>query len=276
MRYFVFLAVLLAAFAAEAKRSKKKGRQRPAVEKTTPEEKAPETPPPDAAAAAAAAPADPNKKTSVAVLQLTSLGIASDEIGSLERYLRNSIGTIDTIELISPVDVQIALRKPKNKEAADCGGGPKCAVQIGALVQADVVVFGSVGAMGDAFSLNLRAMDVRSGKELARQRTSLSGTRHQLIPEMRLSAYRLIAPDRIRGSLLIEIDVEGVEVEIDGETVGVTPLKEPVKNLTPGAHVVVLKRPGYSQFQHEFEIRPFDTARLKLDLRSAQEAEKKK
>src|SRR5690606_12516946 len=103
-------------------------------------------------------------------------------------------------------------------------------------------VFGSLGALGDAFSLNLRAIDVATGNEIARQRTNLSGTRHLLIPEMRLAAYRLIAPDRIRGSLLIEIDVEGVEVEIDGAHVGTTPLNDPV-SLAPGAHVVVLKRP---------------------------------
>ena len=33
--------------------------------------------------------------------------------------------------------------------------------------------------------------------------------------------------------------------------------------------VVVLRRPGYSQFQQEFTIRPFETARLRLDLQKA-------
>lgn len=257
----VLCMMLLPGVEAEAKRRRRKPAPRPAA----PEGRAEAPPSGDPAADEA-----PARKQRVVVLELASLGIAGDEIESLGRYLRHSIGTIDTVEMVSPVDVQIALSKPKNKEVAACGGGPKCALQVGALVQADVVVFGSVGAMGDAFSLNLRALDVATGVEKARQTTSLSGTRHQLIPEMRLAAFRLIAPDRIRGSLLIEIDVEGVEIEIDGLVVGVSPMQGEVKNLTPGSHVVVLRRPGYSEFQQEFEIKPFDTARLKLDLKKAQ------
>lgn len=259
--------------AADAKRRKRPPKKPVATEsegKSGPQDPQGGAAPAEATAAKEGAGADAAApKTRVVVLPVAGLGIDSDTLASLEQYLRNSIATIEGTELINPVDLQIALRKPANAEVASCGGGPKCAQQAGAIVQAQVVVFGTIGAVGDAFSLNLRALEVASGKEIARQRTSIAGTRHLLIPEMRLAAYRLIAPDKIRGSLLVEIDVEGVEVEIDGTSVGTTPLKNAV-SLTPGSHVVVLKRQGYSSFQQEFEIKPFDTARLQLDLRKAQ------
>jgi hypothetical protein len=85
-----------------------------------------------------------------------------------------------------------------------------------------------------------------------------------------LATYKLLAPEKIRGALLIEIDVEGVEVEIDGKKIGVTPLTRPIEDLTPGAHLVVLKRPGYSEFQQEFSVNPFETAKLKLELGKSQ------
>lgn len=268
----VVIAVLLAALNADAKRGKKR-KDRPPAELAEAAEPVisttGETGDPGGGEERALEPVK-GEKVKVAVLDLASLGIGNDIVASLQTYLRHSIATIETVDLISPVDIQIALRK--DKTVGECGGGPKCAVMVGKLVRADVVVFGSVGGVGDTFNLNLRALDVATGDEVARQQTSLSGTRHQLIPEMRLAAFGLIAPERITGSLMVEIDVEGVEVEIDGQVVGVTPLAAAIKNLKPGPHLVVLRRPGYSQFQQEFEIEPFGTARIKLDLKKAEAA----
>lgn len=206
--------------------------------------------------------ADTRKK--VAVLELSGLGI-SDITKNLEQYLRNSIGTIDGFAVLSAVDVQMALGDPKNKAVAKCGGGPDCARQVGKLVGAHIVVIGSISALGDSFSLNLRALEVNKKGELARYQASVSG-RDRLIPEVRLASYQLIAPDRIRGWLMIEVAVPGVAVEVDGQPVGTTPLAHPVENLTPGAHVVVLKRPGYKPFEQEFTIKPFEPTRLKIAL----------
>lgn len=211
-----------------------------------------------------------SKVSRVAVLEIGALGLSSAMQKNLELLLRNSITTIGGFKVIPPIDIQMALQEPKNKAVANCGGGPTCAVKTGKLVRADKVVFGTITSLGQNFALNLRLMDVSTGKEVAREQSTISGNRDLLIPELRLAAYRLVAPDRIRGSLLIEIDVEGVEIEIDGVKVGVTPLDKPVEDLKPGSHVVVLKRPGFSQFQKEFVIKPFQTAKLKLELGKAE------
>jgi len=204
--------------------------------------------------------------TKVAVLELGALGLSSAMRNNLELLVRNSINTISGFRVTAPIDVQMALREPRNKEISECGGGPDCAVQIGKLVGADLVVFGTISTIGEAFSLNLRVMDVATGREMAREKSRISGTRDLLIPEVRLATFKLVAPEKIRGALLIEIDVAGVEIEIDGRQVGVTPLDKPVDELTPGPHVVVLKRPGFSDSQQEFVIKPFETAKLKLEL----------
>lgn len=207
--------------------------------------------------------------TKVAVLDLGALGMSSAMRKNLELLVRNSVATIPGFAVIPPVDIQMAIRDPRNKAVAECGGGPDCAVQLGRVLGANLVVFGTISTIGEAFSLDLRVMDVKKGKEKAREKSRISGTRDVLIPEVRLATYKLVAPDRIRGSLLIEIDVEGVEIEIDGGKVGTTPLVEPIEDLTPGPHVVVLKRPGFSEFQKEFVIKPFETAKLKLELGKA-------
>ncbi|HET6345546.1 MAG TPA: PEGA domain-containing protein, partial [Myxococcota bacterium] len=181
----------------------------------------------------------------------------------------NSIRTMKGMLLIPPLDVQMILQSPKNSDLAVCGGGPECALRIGQAAGADVVVFGTLAAIGESFNVNLRALRVRDGKDLGKQKADISGNRDLLIPEVRIASYRLLAPEQIRGALLVDVDVQGVSVLVDGVEAGVTPLKGPLEGLTPGAHTVLLKRPGFSPFQQSLLIKPFETTRLRLELGQA-------
>jgi hypothetical protein len=212
-------------------------------------------------------PHKPGEPTRVAVLELSGLGII-DIPRNLEQYLRNSIGTIEGFLVLSATDVQMTLQDPKNRAIAACGGGVECASRTGKLVGADVVVIGSLTGLGDAFSLNLRAVDVVKAKELSRYLASVSG-RDKLIPEVRLAAYSLVAPERIRGWLVVDLDIEGVEIVVDGKPVGTTPLAKPVDDLTPGTHTIEIKHPGYKPLSQQVEIRPFEPTRLTISLESS-------
>lgn len=214
--------------------------------------------------------------TRVAVVELTALGasaasgISNELMRQLEMFLRQNIAMLDGLQVIPAVDLQIALQDPANRKVGKCPGGPRCAAAQGRLVGADAVVYGAVGALGQQYSLVLRAIDARTGKELGREQTNISGDRNRLLYEVKVAAVRLMAPEQLRGSLVVDIDTDGVEVEIDGKLVGMTPLERPVENLKPGPHVVVLRRDGYSEFQKEFTITPFETAYVELELAKAQ------
>lgn len=270
------LALCAAVSAAQAPASKKRAARAktPAAASATKKPADPAASAPGESAAAAPAveaqasmPA-PKPRTKVAVLELSGLGI-TDITKNLEQYLRNSIATIDGFQMLSAADVQIALQDPKNREVASCGGGPDCGLEVGRLVAADVVIIGSITGFGEVFGLNLRALDVKRSRELGRYQANVSG-RDKLIPEVRLAAYRLVAPHRIRGWLVVETDVEGVEVEVDGTIVGATPLSQPIENLTPGEHVVVLKRAGFKPLRQKVAIRPFEPTRLAAALETTQ------
>lgn len=205
--------------------------------------------------------------TRVAVVEFTGLGLDPRVTEAFARYLSTSLGTIAEVSVVSAVDLEIALESPANRTVATCGGGPKCAAKVAKLVGADVAVFGTISSLGQNYSLNLRALDVQSGRALERHVATIAGSKDRLIPEVRLAAFKLIAPDKIRGSLHVDIAADGVVVEIDGKALGVTPLDNRVASLAPGRHVVVLKKSGYSEWQHEFDIKPFETARLKTELK---------
>ncbi|MEL6547280.1 MAG: PEGA domain-containing protein [Myxococcota bacterium] len=225
-----------------------------------------------ALSAGAAGPADAVRggERKVAITQLSGLGLENKLVRAFERYLETSVGTIDGVSTITSVDVEIALQDPRNEAIRRCGGGTRarvaCAAALGKVLGADTVIYGTIGAIGESYSVNLRAVDVASRSESAKHSATIAGSRDRLIPEVRLAAFKLVAPDKIQGTLKVEFNVAGVLVEIDGREIGTTPLKNPSLSLPPGAHVVVLRRPGFKEFQQEFEIEAFETTRLRLEL----------
>ena len=73
------------------------------------------------------------------------------------------------------------------------------------------------------------------------------------------------------GWLEIVSTVDGVEIEINGAHVGVTPLKEPLA-VTPGDLVVVARRPGFTELQKELHVGPFERIKFQLELGKAEPA----
>jgi hypothetical protein len=209
--------------------------------------------------------------THVAVLELASLGLPEEMRRNLQILLNNSIRTMDNIQTIGTLDVQMMLQGPKYAELNKCGGGPDCAARIGRAVGADVVVFGTLANIGDNFSLNLRAIVAASGQEVGRQKVEVSGSRDVLIPAIRLAAFRLLAPEQVHGALMIDTNVDGVMISIDGKNFGTTPLTRPIERLHEGEHVVVVTRDGYTTQTQNLTIRPFETTRLRLQLKTALE-----
>lgn len=207
--------------------------------------------------------------TRVAVLELASLGLPEEMRRNLQILLNNSIRTMDNIQPIGTLDVQMMLQGPKYAELNKCGGGPECAARIGRAVGADVVVFGTLASIGDNFSLNLRAIVAANGQEQGRQKVEVSGSRDVLIPAIRLAAFRLLAPEQVHGALMVDTNVDGVVISIDGKRAGTTPLTRPIERLHEGEHVVVVTRDGYTAQTEKLTIRPFETTRLRLQLRSA-------
>src|SRR6478735_5893507 len=147
------LALVLASGAALGKKKPVPGKAGPANAYPLPSLAAPPPPPPAPAVAAG-----PQR---VALLELAALGLSEGLRKNLELLLSNSIRTMKGMLLIPPLDVQMILQSPKNSDLAVCGGGPECALRIGQAAGADVVVFGTLAAIGESFNVNLRALRVR-------------------------------------------------------------------------------------------------------------------
>lgn len=67
------------------------------------------------------------------------------------------------------------------------------------------------------------------------------------------------------GRLSIQTMVAGAEVLVDEESVGTTPIEEPI-SLPAGEHTVRVRRPGFTEFSEVVQIRPGETTEVMVDI----------
>ena len=199
----------------------------------------------------------------IAVWRFDALGIEPELVARLEALFRSELERL----VATPMPSRREMERKISGELAQCTGEDKCLAAIGKRVDVDVVVAGSVGALGDNYLLNIKVVEVATARQLRRITTEpLRGTPDDLIDSVRVAAYRLLAPEQVHGSIAILSDLIGGEVLVDGKRVGTTPLPAPVTRLEPGAHVVRVAARGYSPFEEQVEVRFQKTTRVEVRL----------
>lgn len=190
----------------------------------------------------------------LAVWRIDALGIDAELVGRLEALFRMELDRLATAALPSRRDVDKAIAG--DAELARCGGEDRCVAAIGKKLGVDVMVTGSVAAMGDNYIMNIKAVDVAKGTQIRRIASDpLRGSPDELIEAIRVAAYRLLAPDQLYGSAVVLTDLLGATVEVDGKKVGATPLPGPIAKLPLGEHTLKVSAKGYTPFEQPVTVR---------------------
>jgi hypothetical protein len=202
--------------------------------------------------AGAAEPARPAAApASYALFRLDPLGIAPEIVAQLEGLLRVELQRVVGSALPSRAEVErVALQSP---QLAECTTDPACLAPLARALKANRIVAGNVGGLADSYVVNLKLVD-SDGRELRRVAATLRGSPEELIAEVRVAAYRLVAPEKLVGTLAILSEVPGATVSIDGNPVGQTPLPA-LAGLSVGVHKLTVERPGYSPFAEDVPVR---------------------
>jgi hypothetical protein len=195
----------------------------------------------------------------IAVWRFDALGIEPELVARLESLFRMELDRLAKAPLPSRRDIERAV----SADQRDCTGEERCLAAIGKKLGVDVVVTGSVGAMGDNYVLNIKAVDAATATQLRRISTEpLRGSPDELIDAVRVAAYRLLAPTQIHGGVLVLTDLVGAEVSLDDKVVGKTPLPGPVAKLALGNHRLRVAAQGYAPFDAPVEVRFQKTTRV--------------
>jgi PEGA domain len=188
----------------------------------------------------------------IAVWRFDALGIDAEIVQRLETLFRLELERLDRVPLPSRRDIEGKLSA--NEQA--CAGDDKCLGAIGKRLGVDFVVTGTVGSLGDNYVLNIKAVDVATGKSQRIQSPPLKGTPDELIEGVRVAAYSLLAPEQLHGSLQIQSDLIGAAVTLDGKALGKTPLASQgvVGRLALGKHQLHVEAKDYAPFDDTVEV----------------------
>lgn len=188
----------------------------------------------------------------IAVWRFDALGIDAEIVQRLETLFRLELDRLDRVPLLSRREIESKMTAAEQS----CGGEEKCLTAIGKRLGVDYVVTGTVGSLGDNYVLNIKAVEVATGKSQKIQSPPLKGTPDELIEGVRVAAYSLLAPGQLHGSLQVQSDLVGANVTLDGKSVGRTPLANQgvLAKLALGKHELHVDAKGYAPFDDDVEV----------------------
>lgn len=190
----------------------------------------------------------------IAVWRFDALGIEPELVARLETLFREELGRLAK----QPMPGRREVERSVTADQRECTGEEKCLGAIGKKLGVDVMVTGTVGALGDAYVLNIKAIDAATARLLTRiQSDPLRGSPDDLIEGVRVAAYKLLAPEQLHGSIQIQTDLVGAEVQLDGKGLGKTPLPQlgVIARQQLGKHQLRVQAKGYAPFEEEVEVR---------------------
>lgn len=199
----------------------------------------------------------------IAVWRIDALGMETELVAQLETLFRMELSRLTKHPMPSRRD----LERIVTGDLKECTGEDKCLAAIGKRAGVEVVVTGSVGALGDNYILNIKAVDVASGTRLRRIATDpLRGEPDELIESMRVAAYRLLAPEQLHGAIIVLSDLVGAKVTLDGRPIGKTPLPTPIARLPLGKHRLEVAAAGHTTFREQIDVRFQKQTRVVVEL----------
>jgi len=188
----------------------------------------------------------------IAVWRFDALGIDAEIVQKLETLFRLELDRLDRVPLPTRRDIESKITAAEQ----NCTGEEKCLTAVGKRLGVDFVVTGTVGSLGDNYVLNIKAVEVATGKSQKIQSPPLKGTPDELIEGVRVAAYSLLAPDQLHGSLQVQSDLVGATVTIDGKPVGKTPLANQgvIAKLALGKHKLHVEAKDYAPFDDDVDV----------------------
>jgi hypothetical protein len=202
----------------------------------------------------------------IAIVRLEALGMDAEPVARLEALFRMEVERLAGHPLPTRRQIDKVIRS--SRKLRKCGSKNSCLAAIGKRLGVDLVVTGHVAALGDSYTINIKVVEVATGKQRGDAISSepLRGEPDQLIEAVRMAAYTMLAPAQVRGRIMVLTDLVGAVVELDGEELATTPLRKPIADLEPTTYQLRVTSKGYLPFEEEVRVRFQKTTRVVVSL----------
>jgi hypothetical protein len=217
------------------------------------------------AADASAEPSPSGRYKAVAVMPLSSLGSTDEAVGAIQSVLLGEFTKILKERMVSP-DALLDQGDTARGAFYACAGVVTCLVEVIGGLGWDAFVVGNVAGLGDRQVINLKLIDVRTGREVRKTSEKATGSEAQLVANMRKAAVELVAPHLFTGTLELLAKQTGVQILIDGKLVGTTPLTSPRIEVAAGRHAIEAKGEGWVPFTTMSDVQYGEVQKVTIDL----------
>ncbi len=178
---------------------------------------------------------------SLAILDLEGRGISAIEAASLTDRLRSELVRTGQVTVVERGQMEQVLAE-QDFQITGCTSND-CAVEVGQLLGVTVMLAGSIGKVGSTFSIDLRTIDVETGRIGRSLMRNYRGEIDGLLDEMGYVAADLVNLLRSEGIeappaaplppfAAIHTEPANAQVSLNGNQVGVTPVDS--LELVPG------------------------------------------
>ena len=147
-------------------------------------------------------------RQTVAVIDFDASGISQLEATSLTNRFRTAVGDVGAMRLVERGMMEEVLQE-QGFQQTGCTS-EECAVEVGQLLGVQNMIGGSIGRVGDTFTLDVRMISVQSGISLMTKQKTYAGKVDGLIIEIEVLAYELFGittPDELEARRIAGVPV---------------------------------------------------------------------
>jgi TolB-like protein len=118
----------------------------------------------------------------VAVLPLVAQGVDSSASQIVTDALSSELINTGSIRVMERSQLNSILTEQGFQQSGACDGN-ECAVQIGKLLSVDAMVVGSLGKLGESFTINVRVIDIATGEVVGSSRQMQRGAIDKVVAD---------------------------------------------------------------------------------------------
>ena len=152
-------------------------------------------------------------RQTVAVIDFDASGISQLEATSLTNRFRTAVGDVGAMRLVERGMMEEVLQE-QGFQQTGCTS-EECAVEVGQLLGVQNMIGGSIGRVGETFTIDVRMISVQSGISLVTKQKTYAGKIDGLIIEIEVLAYELYGttvPDELQARRKAGVPVAAVAV----------------------------------------------------------------
>ncbi|MGY8783067.1 MAG: CsgG/HfaB family protein, partial [Fidelibacterota bacterium] len=125
----------------------------------------------------------------VAILDFEGQGVSASEVQTLTERLRTEIGNTNAVRLIERKAVEKIMAE-QGFQQSGCTND-ECAAEVGQLLGVQFMISGSIGKMGDAFTIDAKMFSVETGETVRSKNATHKGDISGLLNEMQIMAWEI-------------------------------------------------------------------------------------